>query len=387
MNKIINVYAYFFISILKYAVCLFTIYKNILFMEQKIFSCIESRIKNNNHYYSRFSLGPFYHNKVITYSNTLRRTLLSDLNSINVMAVNLFGTQHEYSSLYGVKESVLDILLNIKQLAFISHNYVLKNISYFAYLRKSGSNIIRAKDIVLPNILKCVNNNQYLATLSDDGELIMKMLLSSKSDHTVSLAVNNEFDSLLAYQNNFLLKNTDFFLCIDSNFSSVNKVNYTITRTDELENFADYMLLEIWTNGSVLPRFALQNSIKTLIELFLSFYDVSSVFSFFNYPNNLLENLVSQVLNKTSFVKRNFFNQDILISENNGHGNRDTALLIDNLNISLQLKFLLKRHGILTFTDLVKIKRAWLVKYCNVSRKSLQDLQKSLLRYNIYLKD
>jgi len=354
-------------------------------MEQKIFSCIESRIKNNNQYYSRFYLGPFSHNKIITYSNTLRRTLLSDLNSINVVAVNLFGTKHEYSSLFGVKESVLDILLNIKQLAFISHNYIVKTTSYFAFLRKSGNNIIRAKDIVLPNILKCVNNNHYIATLSNNGELIMKLLLSSKSDHTMSLSLNYEFDSLLAYQTSFLLRNTDFLLPIDSNFSSVNKVNYTIINNDELENFSNFLLLEIWTNGSILPRFALQNSLQTLIELFLSFYDTSSLFSFFNYPNHLLKNYVSQTLNKTSFVKKNFFNQDILMSQDNYESN--TAFLIDNLNISLQLKFLLKRHGILTFTDLIKIKKAWLVQYCNVSKKSLQDLQKSLLRYNIYLKD
>ncbi|AGY61425.1 RNA polymerase alpha subunit (plastid) [Lotharella oceanica] len=354
-------------------------------MQQKIFSCIESRIKNNNQYYSRFYLGPFSHNKILTYSNTLRRSLLSDLNSINVIAVNLFGTKHEYSSLFGVKESVLDILLNIKQLAFITNTYVVKTASYFAYLRKSGNNIIRAKDLILPNILKCVNNNQYIATLSTDGELIMKLLLSSKSDHSSSSYLNSEFDSLLAYQTNFLVQNTDFLLSIDSNFSSVNKVNYTIINDDELENFSNYLLLEIWTNGAVLPRFALQNSLKTLIELFISFYDVSSMLSFFNYPNYILKNFVSQTLNKTSFVKQNFLNQDTLLIKEEYAENM--LFLIDNLNISLQLKFLLKRHGILTFNDLIKTRKAWLIQYCNVSKKSLQDLQRSLLRYNIYLKD
>lgn len=355
------------------------------FMEQKIFSCIESRIKNNNSYYSRFYLGPFSHNKVITYSNTLRRTLLSDLNSINVVAINLFGTQHEYSSLYGVKESVLDILLNIKQLSFISNNYLIQTVPYFAYLRENGENIVRAKNIILPNFLKCVNTNLYLATLSTGGELIMKMLLASKSNHTISLSLNNEFTSLLAYQTTYLLKNTNFSLLIDSNFSSVNKVNYMIRNPDELESFSDYILLEIWTNGSLLPRCALQNSIKTLVELFLCFYDVSSVFSLTNYPNSLLKTFISSSLNKTSFIKHNFLNQESLITQEICE--RKNIALIDNLNISLQLKFLLKRHGIITFNDLLKIKKTWLIQYCNISKKSLNDLQQSLLLYNIYLED
>nr|YP_009240488.1 RNA polymerase alpha subunit [Lotharella vacuolata]BAU62622.1 RNA polymerase alpha subunit [Lotharella vacuolata] len=352
-------------------------------MEKKIFSCIESRIKNKNSYYSRFYLGPFPHNKVLTYSNTLRRTLLSDNTSINVIALNIFGVKHEYSSLQGIKESVLDILLNFKQLTFISNEYLIRTIPYVAYLRKRGNAIIRAKDIILPSVLKCVDENQYLATILNDGELIVKMLLSSPSPNLSSLSFNDQFHSLLTDQTTYLSKSTNFLIPIDSNFSSVNKVNYLINRLDELETFSDYLLLEIWTNGSISPCFALQNSIKLLIELFLSFYDFSFSFSILNSPNYLLKNFVVSTLKKTSFVKKNFFNQNVVLDQNN----ENSTFLLDNLAVSLHIKFLLKRANIFTIRDLLKMKKNWLIKYCNISKKSLHELQDSLLVYNIYLKD
>ena len=85
-------------------------------MSQFLISCEESRIENNKSFYGRFYLGPFDSSQSVTIANTLRRTLLSELYGLAIVSVEIEGANHEYSSLPGVKDSVLDILLNLKEI-------------------------------------------------------------------------------------------------------------------------------------------------------------------------------------------------------------------------------------------------------------------------------
>jgi len=91
-------------------------------MSQFFISCKESRIENNRSFYGCFQLGPFEPSQSITIANTLRRTLLSELYGLSIISIEIEGVTHEYSNLRGVKDSVLDILLNIKEIV-LKKNY------------------------------------------------------------------------------------------------------------------------------------------------------------------------------------------------------------------------------------------------------------------------
>ena len=352
-------------------------------MEKSIFSCIESRIKDNKNYYSRFYIGSFSRDQAITYSNTLRRFLLSDSNNISINAVSILNAQHEYSLIQGIKESVLDILLNLKQVVIVSLNYDCKIFPYFAYLRVAGPRIARSDNIILPSVLKCFNKNQYLATLSHDGQLLMKIQLMNKSIDLIYSSLTMKLDSLLAYHTLYLLENTRFPLFLDSNFSCVNKVSYKINSNDELEDHSNSILLEIWTNGALSPRLILQNSTKKIINLFTSFYKTYSNHRTFHSSDQFFEDYLVSLLNKASFLKKSFFSQHFDTNYHNALYKNKT-LNLDELNISLQSRFLLKKKGILTLDDLFEIRTSDLLQSYNVSVKSLKDIEESLSLYNFY---
>ena len=89
-------------------------------MKHRLLSCIESRIENNRTIYGRFQLGPFQEGEGVTVANSLRRSLLSEITGLAITAVKIKGVTHEYSTLVGVRETVFNILLNLKEIVLTS---------------------------------------------------------------------------------------------------------------------------------------------------------------------------------------------------------------------------------------------------------------------------
>jgi DNA-directed RNA polymerase alpha subunit len=166
-------------------------------------SCKESRIENNKSFYGCFYLGPFDSGQSLTIANALRRTLLSECTGLGIVSVSIDHVNHEYSTIPGVRESVLDLLLNLKEVVLRkkSKNYALlkakKNstlynqvgVSYFkpvsGFLKVKGPGVIRAKDLKLPTFVECVDPEQYIATLADDGFLCMKFIIMEGKGYLV----------------------------------------------------------------------------------------------------------------------------------------------------------------------------------------------------------
>ena len=115
-------------------------------MENFLLTCIESRIENNTTFYGRFQLGPFDGGQGLTIANALRRVLLSELSGLAIVAVDIQGVTHEYSYLKGIRESILDILLNLKQIVLTS-DFDCKE-TQIAYLNFQGPGKIKAKDLI-----------------------------------------------------------------------------------------------------------------------------------------------------------------------------------------------------------------------------------------------
>jgi len=294
-------------------------------------SCRESRIENPRSFYGSFYLGPFHSGQSLTVANALRRTLLSELKGLAITSAEISGAVHEYSILPGVRESVLDILLNLKEIVLkssIKHPQNLQQ-NQMAYIQVRGPGVVRAKDIKLPVSLTCVDPEQYIATLADDGILNIQLKIQQGKNYIVqkpsSFLKNSNWKEIQLRQ--LLLRkltelkkaapNQDLTpkpLSIDAVFMPITRVNYVIQVQDNLsialeknaENFSKdtfasfedstnkvnpyangtlrpnsqsshsetqektnhIIVLDIWTNGSIHPREALYTASQKLLQLF-----------------------------------------------------------------------------------------------------------------------
>ena len=151
-------------------------YLNLKAMPHLIFSCLESRIEDNGALFGRYLLGPLRIGQATTVATALRRALLSEIQGIGITAVEIVGASHQYSSIKGVRESVLDILLNLKQI--VLRGTTAHDLPAIGYIDVQGPGIVTASNLILPNGICCVNSNQLIATLSANGLLKIKFIVS-----------------------------------------------------------------------------------------------------------------------------------------------------------------------------------------------------------------
>ena len=229
-------------------------------------SCKEIRIEPTvpKLYYGCFYIGTFKNGQALTVANALRRTLLSEISGLAITGVQIDGVLHEYSTLPGIRETVLDILLNLKEIILkktIQHP--LKK-TQIGYLNARGPGPVRASDLKLPPMIQIVDPEQYIATLSGEGNLNVRLIIEEGKEF-MTLKKTFSFDS----NDNQNLKNTKF-LSIEAIFSPIKKVNYIIESkgSESLQPANEIISLEIWTNGSLCPKEAISKSLNYLRILF-----------------------------------------------------------------------------------------------------------------------
>lgn len=145
-------------------------------MNYTLLSCIESQKIHSTKFYGHFKIGYFPTGQALTVANTLRRSLLSQLSGTAIICVEIKGASHEYESLPGVRECILDILLNLKQVIFTSDFELFT--PQVGFLNIQGPAVIRASDLNLPLFISAVDPTQYIATLTEKGQLTMKVLIT-----------------------------------------------------------------------------------------------------------------------------------------------------------------------------------------------------------------
>ena len=205
---------------------------------------------------SRFIVEPLEPGFGYTLGNTLRRTLLARIPGAAITSVRIEGVQHEFATVGGVTEDVVDIILNLKQVVLrieVDGPQVL-------YLNAKGKGDITAGDIKAPAGVEIVNPDHHLATLSSSGKLEIEMSAERGVGYR-SADKNNRGEGIGV-------------IPIDSIFSPVRKVAYTVgnTQVGQMTNF-DKLIIDIHTNGSVTPREAISSAGKTLNELMGLFAD------------------------------------------------------------------------------------------------------------------
>ena len=230
------------------------------------FSCVDSRIQDQGCMYARFHLGTFFRGQALTFANALRRTLLSEIPGVTITDVVIEGASHEFATLPGVEETILDILLNLKKLVFapsISKVADLETFHATGLLKSRGPAILTADDIKLPVTVKCVDPTAHIATLTTGGDFSLRFELLFRSPH-----------HSIPSQNNQTIKNKNRKLSFETVPMPAQKVNYTIKSLNAKQG-SEYSVLEVWTDGSVLPQETVQFALKNLTNLFFQFADMS----------------------------------------------------------------------------------------------------------------
>lgn len=224
-------------------------------MDHFLLSCIEYRVENNRSLYGRFQLGPFDKSQGLTIANAIRRTLLSELSGLAIFCVEIQGVNHEYSNLKGVRESVLDVLLNLKQIVFSSNKKL--NQPEIGFLKLQGPKIVKACDLKLPSFIQCVDPNQYITTLSDNGILEMKFMICEGKNfliQTPSELIQKSFDS------HFFVHNETQHDVFEKNTSTAEVINTSFKQKFYLENLETFPSIN--NNNSELKNIFVENQIN-----------------------------------------------------------------------------------------------------------------------------
>lgn len=221
-------------------------------MAQFQIECVESNIEKNRGQYSKFVLEPLERGQGTTVGNALRRVLLSNLPGSAVTAVRIAGVNHEFATIPGVREDVLEILLNMKEIVFKSHT----SQPQIGRLVASGPGTVTASQFDLPSEVEVVDPSQYVATLATGAKLEMEFRLETGKGYR---SIDRGHDEAAALD----------FLQIDAIFMPVRKVNYSVEeiRADGSQE-KDRLLMEVWTNGSISPQEALSQAADILVDLF-----------------------------------------------------------------------------------------------------------------------
>jgi len=194
--------------------------------------CLNSKVENPTNILGKFCIEPLKKGQGLTIGNALRRVLLSDLEGLSIAGVRISGVNHEFSTIPDVKEDVIDILLNLKQV-------VLKGRlveSILSRLKYRGPGIITAKDIKLPDDITQVEPNHYIASVNTSKAVEMEFLIQSGAGYSLK---------------SFLNPVPEGFLAIDAVYMPVTKVNFFIETvgSDSAKNL-ESLILEVYTNGS-----------------------------------------------------------------------------------------------------------------------------------------
>lgn len=325
--------------------------------------CVDDDLDNNSRlHYSRFALSPLLVDQAMTIGVAMRRALLSEVEGICITSVKIVGAIHEYATLEGVRESIDEILMNLKQIVLKGETNIEQHASIFA----QGPGIVTAGHISLPSFITAVDPNQYIATLSKGIQLCIELRI-------------NQGKGEGAKRINQHLNTKDGFFHIDARFTPVQKANFSIYSLGEGKERQQLLLLEVWTNKTITPEEALYHAHNSLLSLFYTIAppipskhvsklsnsiqtNKNKIYKDINNPEKSGHGLNSSVDN----ILSNDRNKDHMVNPNN--------VSIDELEFSPRIYNCLKKANINTVSDLVSYTPEELLKIKNFGRKSVEQV-------------
>jgi len=295
--------------------------------------CLKSEKIESGACHGQFLINSLRPGQGITIGNQLRRVLLNDLGGVATSAVRIAGVSHEFSTIPGVREDILEILLNLKGIVFKSKT----QIPQFGRLKIQGPAIVTADLIQLPSNLETVNPNHYIMTISTSNILEIEFKFEYGTGY--KLASQTFFEE------------NDNYLQLDTIFMPVQKVDFKIENIyDNANNITERVFLDIWTNGSISPNEALTSAAQITIDLFTL----------------LLENKDTIETNKLEPKTRSITIEPY------------TNIAIEELQLSVRAYNCLKKAQINTVGDLLQYSPEKLQELKNFGRKSADEVFSTL---------
>jgi len=306
---------------------------------------IKIKVEELSDSYGKFIIEPLERGYGVTLGNSLRRVLLSSMPGATATAIRIEGITHEFTTIPGVKEDVIEIILNIKELVvkmYSDEPQILK-------LNIKNKKKVTAADII-PNInVEILNPDLEIATLNEDAKLNMEILIERGMGY------------LPAEKNKKPNQSVDTIF-IDSFFSPITKVSYNV-ESASLSQFSNYdkLILEVFTNKSILPDEALSKSANILIKYL-------------------------KVL--TKFSPEDIESMGELISEEEREKSEKEKILnktIEELDFSVRSYNCLKKSGINTLRDVINYSPEEVIKIKNLGKKSLDEIKEKMKKYGFTL--
>ena len=298
---------------------------------------------DENKDYGKFVVEPLERGYGTTLGNSLRRVLLASLPGAAVTSINIEGVLHEFDTIPGVREDVMQIILNIKGIAVKSYVQDEKMIE----LDVEGPAEITAGDILTDSDIEIVNPDHYLFTIGEGARFKAVMTVNSGRGY-VPADQNKRDDAPVGT------------LAVDSIYTPVTKVNYQVepARVGSNDGF-DKLTLEIMTNGTIIPEDALGLSARILTEHLDLFTDLTEVAKATDVMKEVDKSSDDHVLERT----------------------------IEELDLSVRSYNCLKRAGINTVYDLTEKTEPEMMKVRNLGRKSLEEVKVKLADLGLGLKN
>ncbi len=286
---------------------------------------------------AKVTLEPFERGYGHTLGNALRRVLLSSMVGHAPTEVTIAGVLHEYSSIDGVQEDVVNILLNLKGVVFKLHNRDEVTLS----LRKEGEGVVTASDIQTPHDVEIVNPALHIATLSVGTKLDMQIKVE-KGRGYVSGNMRRIDDQVRSIGR----------IVLDASFSPVRRVSYTVESARvEQRTDLDKLVLDIETNGSIGPEEAVRASAKILVEQLAVFAQLEGAdLTVFDAPAQRASQQFDPILLRP----------------------------VDELELTVRSANCLKAENIYYIGDLIQRTENELLKTPNLGRKSLNEIKEVL---------
>jgi DNA-directed RNA polymerase subunit alpha len=293
--------------------------------------------------YGKFVLEPLERGFGITIGNSLRRVLLSSLPGVAVTSIKVDGVLHEFSTIPGVKEDLVEIILNLKELALTLSSDEPKIIT----INAQGPGRITAGDIIADSDVEIINKDHHIATLNEDAKVFMEITIE-KGRGYVSAERNKRPGQPIG------------MIPVDSIFTPVRRVNYNVenTRVGQITDY-DKLTLEVWTNATISPEEATSLAAKILVEHMSLFIDLTE------HVNDV----------------------EIMVEKEEDKQEKALEMTIEELDLSVRSYNCLKRAGINTVHELTQRTAEDMMKVRNLGKKSLEEVQQKLALLNLKLKD
>jgi len=296
---------------------------------------IETVELKSNGTYGKFVLEPLERGYGTTIGNSLRRVLLSSLPGVAVNSVKIDGIHHELSTIPGVKEDVTEIILNLKGLTAKMYGDGPKTI----YIEAEGECEVTAGDIKTDSEVDILVPDMHIATLGASAKLYMEIVIDRGRGY------------VSAEKNKLNMQSTIGVIAVDSIYTPVLKVNYTVenTRVGQITDY-DKLTIEVWTDGTVSAKEALSKAANLLNEHLSIFIDLSE------------EPVI-----------------DVLMVEKDDKGKEKILeMTIEELDLSVRSFNCLKRAGINTVNDLIDKSADEMMKVRNLGKKSFDEVKEKL---------